>query len=81
MLHRDIVLNALSKYGATLTDDGFIVSKGGKPTGVRILRKSNKGKNRLLFDSNGNTLASGGFTEEFISDFVEKFWFWEKDKA
>lgn len=80
-MYRDIILNALSKYGASLSDSGFIIDKGGKETGVRVLLAS-RGRNRMYFCSkDGFKFASGRITEEFISNFVEKFWFWEKDKA
>lgn len=63
---------ALQKYGATLTDDGFI-AKNGKSCVKCII----KGK-RLRFESaSGTLLASGSVSESFVCEFVEKFWFWK----
>lgn len=63
----------LQKYGATLSDAGFIV-KNGKETSVKPVIK---GK-RLRFESPaGALLMSGPITEKSVVEFVEKFWFWE----
>ena len=66
----EIVKDALQKYGATLTDDGFIV-KGEKVAGIKAVIKGR----RLRFESaDGVLYASGSITEQFVSEFVEKFW-------
>lgn len=67
----DDIKTALSKFGASLNEEGFI-TKGEKVLSVRPVVA---GK-RLRFESNGNLIASGKLSAEFIAQFVTRFWFW-----
>lgn len=69
-----IIKAALNKYGASLTEQGFIVNSSGTETDVKAVIK---GK-RLRFESrSGKLIASGPITEDFVSSFVERYWFWK----
>lgn len=73
----DFVVSSLAKYGASLSPEGFIVSKTGTVTSVKPVVK---GK-RLRFEGKDSSLiASGATTEKFVSEFVERYWYWEKQK-
>ncbi|WP_020396485.1 PLxRFG domain-containing protein [Thiolinea disciformis] len=68
--------DALVPYGAALTDDGFVAS-GDKVTGVKAVIKDN----RLRFElANGGLVSSGPLMPETVESFVEKYWFWKKQK-
>lgn len=69
-----VVATALAAYGAALNPDGHIRTRGGQILSVRAVVKGNK----LRMEQGDRLLASGGITEAFVQDFVEKFWFWEK---
>ena len=72
---RFLIDAALSRYGAKLTDDGFI-TKPEKTTSVQI--KFLKGRMRMFGGAAGE-LASypAGRIEAGVKDFVEKFWYWK----
>ena len=65
----------LSRYGATLSPDGFIqrcdksTHTGVKPVIV---------KNRLRFEADGDLIMSGAVSGHTVETFVEKYWFWGK---
>lgn len=67
--------DALARYGATIASNGFI-RRGEKLLGVRMLIH----KERLRVMSGDVLLAtySKSNIERGVSDFVEKFWFWER---
>ena len=69
----EFVKKALALYGADLNPDGFIV-KGCRATSV-IAKK--KGK-RLRFELDGKLIASGPLTADWVSEFVERYWYWLK---
>lgn len=72
----DIISDTLVLYGATLDDKGFICRCGRTlPVKVEIKRK------RIRFCSTADSLImSGPVTVKTVTDFVEKYWFWEKIK-
>lgn len=72
---REDIGAALLEYGARLTDDDHI-AKGDKVMSVRLEVKSG----RLRVEGGGKLLASYPVSRSGsgISDFVKKFWFWEK---
>ena len=74
----EMIKRALALYGADLdSEDHCIVSKKGK-TGVKAVVK----RSRLRFEMlDGSLLFSGGVTEKAVCVFVEKFWYWTKEKA
>ena len=65
----------LKRYGAHLTDAGFI-AKGPKVMSVAI---DVKGKKLRMVGPGNNVLATYPATnvEKGVSDFVQKFWFWK----
>ena len=69
---RDMVKQTLARYGASLSDDGYIVSPKQK-TGIKI---TVKGK-RLRFGDESMTYGSGPIAPSAISMFVERFWYWK----
>ena len=70
------VLDALTQYGATLSNDGLI-QRSGKTMPVFVTIK----KDRIRFEStSSNLLASGPVAASTVEKFVESFWFWEKTK-
>lgn len=73
------VNSALQQYGAHLTEQGVIATpKGDTNVKVRIQR------GRLRFESvamQGRLLASYAPTPESVCMFVERYWFWEKQKG
>lgn len=74
----DFVVSGLAQYGASLSPEGFIVSKNGTVTSIKPVVK---GK-RLRFEGkDGSRIASGATTEKFVSEFVERYWYWEKPEA
>lgn len=70
---RDMVNQALARYGASLSDDGFIVSQKQQKTGVKV---TVKGK-RLCFGSEAQLFGSGPIDPSAVSTFVERFWYWK----
>lgn len=69
-----IVKAALNKYGASLTEQGFIVNSSGTETDVKAVIK---GKRLRFEDRSGKLISSGPVTEDFVSSFVEKYWHWK----
>ena len=73
----EVIKRALALYGADLDSEDHCIVKKGK-TGVKAVVK----RSRLRFEMlDGSLLFSGGVTEQAVSTFVEKFWYWTKDKA
>ena len=71
-----MVLNeTLARYGARLTDEGFI-AQGDKVLSVRAVIEKKRLK---LIAPSGSPLASYSTAKlgQGISDFVQKFWFWK----
>jgi len=67
---------ALGLYDADLTDDNHIQKVGKEATSVRVVFGQ---RGRISFVGPGNLiLQTGAATQAAVSDFVEKFWFWEK---
>lgn len=73
-----VVNDTLKQYGAKLDARGTIV-RGKKPTLVRVESKDG----RLYFrgaSGQQQLLMSGPVESKTVEDFVEKFWFWAKEK-
>ena len=70
----EVVQQALSDYGASLTHDGYIVSKSGKQLSVRVTIQ----RGRIRFEGSHGLLASGPIAERTVQKFVESFWFWKR---
>ncbi len=70
----EMIKRALALYGADLDSEDHCIVKKGK-TGVKAVVK----RSRLRFEMlDGSLLFSGGVTEQAVSSFVEKFWYWTK---
>ena len=70
----EMIKRALALYGADLDSEDHCIVKKGK-TGVKAVVK----RSRLRFEMlDGSLLFSGGVTEQAVSTFVEKFWYWTK---
>jgi hypothetical protein len=70
----EVIKRALALYGADLDSEDHCIVKKGK-TGVKAVVK----RSRLRFEMlDGSLLFSGGVTEQAVSTFVEKFWYWTK---
>ena len=67
------IASALSKYGAEIDNEGFII-KGTKKLSVQASVKNG----RIRFKSGDKLLGSGPNEEKTVENFVEKFWFWKK---
>ena len=75
----ETINSALKMYGAHVGQDNRI-TKGDLPTRIEVSIV----RNRLLFiginedGTRGHTQASGSVSAATVSDFVESFWYWEK---
>lgn len=69
---RDDITAALSRYGASLTDDGFIC-RDGRRLSVSLTVK----RGRLVAEGNGRKLYTGPAIPASVGRFVEGFWFWK----
>ena len=72
---RYLIDATLTRYGATLTEDGFIAKPADKPTNVQV----GISKGRMRMSGRGVELASYPTSriEAGVKDFVENFWFWK----
>ena len=70
----EVVQRALADYGASLTDDGYIISKSGKVTGVCVTIQ----RECIRFEGSHGLLGSGPIVEKTVQKFVENFWFWKR---
>ena len=71
---RQVAEVALAAYGATLDAEGYIVRNGSRlPVRIEVAR----GKMRFV-GANGQALATGAVSGAFVSQFVERFWFWTR---
>lgn len=71
---RDVVNQALAKYGAKLTADDKIERDGVvTKVGIKFARK------RLEYCGSDGALqlATGPATAQSVCDFVERFWYWK----
>jgi hypothetical protein len=74
-LEQRLALNeALLRYGAHLTEDGYI-AKGSKVMSVQLDVKG--GRLRVLGGTNALASYPASRLSKGVSDFVEKFWFWK----
>lgn len=75
----ETINNALRMYSAHVGQDNRI-TKGDLPTRIAV----SVVRNRLQFiginenGTHGHTQASGSVSAATVSDFVESFWYWEK---
>jgi hypothetical protein len=71
---RYLIDAVLARYGARLTEDGFIATPE-KTTSVQV----EISKGRLRMSGGGRELASypAARIEVGVKDFVEKFWYWK----
>jgi len=71
---REWVTATLRRYGAELSDDGFISRDGKKLArlGVRRGRLRVLSGDMLLASYPASTIGAG------VADFVRKFWFWKE---
>lgn len=71
---REMVVDTLALYGASLSKGNFIE----KQDKVFALRVSVKGKRIRIEQSNGDLIFSGPIKPSAVSSFVEDFWFWKR---
>lgn len=69
---RDMVNQALARYGASLSDDDRI-TKQDRRFPVQIVAK----RGRLHFLGNGLKIASTPIASKSVSWFVETYWYWK----
>lgn len=76
---RDLINEALKPYRALLDNDDRITRKGETASGIKVRVKGR----RLRFESAtmGTLQFSGGITKSAVEQFVELFWYWEKEKV
>lgn len=72
---RKIVDDVLAKFGAALTDEGFIQKLPKGPTGVFV---SITPKRMTIRSSNGSLLSSGPPDGSTLEKFIRDFWSWER---
>lgn len=72
---KEIVNDALSVYGASLSDNNFII-KAEKTLPIGVVSR----KNRFMFISanTGKTRATSAKTIEGVRKFIDDFWMWSK---
>lgn len=68
----------LSAFGASVDDEGYIITKDGKKMGTRITT-SRGGRMQVKGGVDGSLLLfSGPLAQDALHAFVSKFWYWEK---
>lgn len=72
---RKIVNDVLAKFGAELTDEGFIQKPPKGPTGVFV---SITPKRMTIRSSNGSLLSSGPPDGSTVEKFIRDFWSWDE---
>jgi hypothetical protein len=72
---KEIVNDALSAYGSSLSDNNFI-TKSEKTLSVIVASR----KNRFYYVSanTGKTLATSAKTIDGVRKFIDDFWMWSK---
>lgn len=72
---RKIVEDALEKFGASLSDEGFIQKSPSGPTGIFVTITQ---KRMNIRSSNGSLLSSGPPESSTVEKFIHDFWSWER---